>query len=128
MASTTSTDPLVGEAEIGQLADVALDADVGFDGLLAEFGDPRTVGVDRQRLGTSHGEGDRVALRRHPELERPLAIAHIATQVQLVVAGKVPPEHDMGVAVGTHGHPVWSGRRAGARMLGEFRFFADGRS
>ena len=120
MASTTSTDPLVANAEIGQLADVALDADVGLDGLLAELGDPRPVGVDRQRLGTSHGERDGVALRRHPELERPLAIAHVATQMQLVVTGKVSPEHDTGVAVGTHGHPVWSGRRAGARMLGNF--------
>ena len=48
--------------------------------------------------------------------------------MQLVISGKVPPEYDTGVAVGTHGHPVWSEHRADARMLGEFRFFADGRS
>ena len=36
------------EPEIGELTDVALDADVGLDGLLAEFGDARSVGIDRQ--------------------------------------------------------------------------------
>ncbi len=82
------------EAEVGQVALMALDADLGPGGGAAQVGDRLGRRVDGDRLGAGEGEGDRVLLAADPELDRPLAIADVAAQTQFAVVGDVAAELD----------------------------------
>ena len=73
------------EAEVGQLAVVALHGDAGPGGRAAQVGDAVRVGVEGDRLGTGFGEGDGVA--GDAELDDAPPAADVTEQVQVVLVG-----------------------------------------
>jgi hypothetical protein len=62
-----------GEPQIGEIALVELHLDLGGLGHGAAPGDLGGVGLDGDRLGPGGGEGDRIDLGRHAELDDALA-------------------------------------------------------